>query len=150
MEVAIVGEYLVLSPNRLTYHLSLIYTWTSVQRSAKQFYGRNRFIEFYVVHWLIVHYKRLCCTLLKEDSPVRATLIFIKEKSELQWFVLDCEMSFLNKTSFNFPANIYSVLIPGKLNDLFLCFSVWISCWITTQYLGCPECWVLTNGYKML
>ena len=66
------------------------------------------------------------CTVLfpKRIVPKRATLIFIKEKSELQRFVLGCEMSFLNKTSFNFPANIYSVLIPGKLNDLFLCFSV--------------------------
>ena len=66
------------------------------------------------------------CTVLFPKRIVRegSYAFFIKEKSELQRFVLDCEMSFLNKTSFNFPANIYSVLIPGKLNDLFLCFSV--------------------------
>ena len=71
-----------------------------------------------------MYYENVHCALPAEGSPSRATLIFIKEKSELLRFVLDCEMSFLNKTSFNFPANIYSVLIPGKLNDLFLCFSV--------------------------
>ena len=37
------------------------------------------------------------CTVLfpKRIVPYGATLIFIKEKSELQRFVLDCEMTFL-------------------------------------------------------
>ena len=75
-KVVILGAYLVLSPNRLT----LIDTLTSVQRNAKQFYRRNRFIELYVVHWLIVHYKRLCCTPLKEDTPNRVACFFYKRK----------------------------------------------------------------------
>ena len=79
-KVVILGAYLVLSPNRLTYHLTLIDTWTSVQRNAKQFYRRNRFIELYVVHWFIVHYKRFCCTPLKEDTPMRIACFFYKRK----------------------------------------------------------------------
>ena len=75
-KVVILGAYLVLSPNRLT----LIDTWTSVQRNAKQFYRRNRFIELYVVHWLIVHYNRLCCTPLKEDTPIEVACFFYKRK----------------------------------------------------------------------
>ena len=102
--------------------LSSVFTWISVQKCDSRFCLQNRFTFICVSCWCVECYKCLYCTFPKEDSPSWATLIFIKEKSELQWFVLDCEMSFLNKTSFNFPANIYSVLIPGKLNDLFLCF----------------------------
>ena len=91
-KVVILGAYLVLSPNRLTYHLTLIDTWTSVQRNAKQFYRRNRFTFVCVLCWYIEYHECLCCTPLKEDTPLRSPAFFIKEKSELRWFVLDYRM----------------------------------------------------------
>ena len=68
-----------------------------------------------------MHCKRLCCTLLKEDSPIWATLIFIKEKSELQRFVLDCEKSSLRNTLF-IPPQIHKNIDCGEINGFFSLF----------------------------
>ena len=74
--------------------LSSVFTWTSVQRSAKQFYRRKRFIEFYVVHWFIVHYKRFCCTLLKEDSRV-GRMLFYKRKIRIAAICLGLQGAYI-------------------------------------------------------
>ena len=83
--------------------LSSFYSWTSVQKSDNQFCVQNRFTFICVPCWCVECYKCLYCTFPKEDSPAWATLIFIKEKSELQRFVLDYEMSSLRNTLFISP-----------------------------------------------
>ena len=79
-KVVILGAYLVLSPNRLTYHLTLIDTWTSVQRCNKRFCLQNRFTFICVSCWCVECYKCLYCTFPKEDSPVRSPAFFYKSK----------------------------------------------------------------------
>ena len=71
--------------------VALVLFLNSVQRSDKRFCLQNRFTLIYVPCWCVECYKWLYCTLPKEDSPLRATLIFIKEKSELLRFYLNTQ-----------------------------------------------------------
>lgn len=119
-KVAILGAYLVSLPNRLTYHLTLIYTWTSVQISDKRFCLQNRFTFICVSYWCIECYECLYCAFPKEDSSSRTILIFIKEKSKLLRFVFNFRMSILNKIACHQTA----VKLSDASSDWFLYFQL--------------------------
>ena len=56
------------------------------------FCTQSRFTYYFVLYWVRERYEHSRYILLKEGHPIWATLIFIKEKSELQRFVSDCRM----------------------------------------------------------
>ena len=94
--------------------LSSVFTWTSVQRSAKQFYRRNRFTFVCVLCWYIEHHECLCCTPLKEDTPVRVACFFYKRKVGIAAICLGLQNA-LNISDNRSIYNYYAVIIYSGL-----------------------------------